>query len=97
MNGRLAHENTGRDVPQRQAGHLLWSLDILREAELTFVDAFVVCSNRFESCRRWFRHSEFVIPSDLVIRHSGLRTVFFTRSSPRSARPWFGLISKQRR
>src|SRR5437773_5203506 len=26
-----------------------------------------------ELCYRWFRHSDFVIPSDFVIRHSGLR------------------------
>src|SRR5437773_1507141 len=26
-----------------------------------------------ELCNRWFRHSDFVIPSDFVIRHSDLR------------------------
>src|SRR5213082_2868204 len=49
-------------------------------------------------CDRWFRHSDFVIPSDFIIRHSGLRiTAALFRNGRRSVQNSVHAIPFQRR
>jgi hypothetical protein len=43
------------------------------------------------------RHSDFGLPSDFVIRHSGLRTIVFGRSVALSAQPRFLSLSSSKR